>query len=89
MKNKTKIVIEAGILSMSLCTVIGTGVVNFGQLLAENNTQVAVASPQSFNVGDKIIIGGLEFIMINPQQSRLLSQTNFGYEVAYENIPSL
>ncbi|MCR0381700.1 hypothetical protein MKC91_03130 [[Clostridium] innocuum] len=88
MKNKTKIVIGAGILSMSLCTVIGTGVVNFGQLLAENNTQVAVASPQSFNVGDKIIIGGLEFIMINPQQSRLLSKSNFGYAVAYENIPS-
>lgn len=39
MKNKTKLVIGASILSMSLCTALATGIVNIGQLFAENEAQ--------------------------------------------------
>lgn len=84
MKNKTKIVIGAGILSMSLCTVIGTGVVNFGKLLAENQTQVAAAYKQSFKDGDRVIIGGYEFTLLDTKRGTWLSQANVDNETTYD-----
>ena len=75
MKNKTKIVIGASILSLSLCTALATGIANIGQLFAENETRSEVKKYVDLKPGDRVIFGGDEYTVLDPAKGTLLKKS--------------
>lgn len=74
MKNKHKIGIAAGVVSLSLVTAMGAGKLQFGNLFAE--TPVSSVPTVNFQAGDKIVLAGEEFVLLDPTSGQLLSLKN-------------
>lgn len=81
MKNKTKIVIGASILSLSLCTALATGIANIGQLFAENETQSEVKKYVDLKPGDQVIFGGDEYTVLDPAKGTIMKRQSIKNEL--------
>ena len=90
MKRKHKIVIATGVISLSMITAMATGLINTGNLFAEDPTTLSSTTLfNGFQKGDKIMVGGKEFVIIDPNSNKLLSMENAGEIVAWEGVDSV
>lgn len=81
MKNKTKIVIGASILSVSLCSALATGIVNIGQLFAENEKQNTIKSYAELHSGDQVIFAGDEYTVLDPVKGTIMKRQSIKSEL--------
>ena len=66
MKRKHKIGIAAGVISLSMVTAMATGLINTGNLFAEDPK--SIPSSVQFQPGDMVNIGGKQFTVLNDNQ---------------------
>lgn len=85
MKRKHKIEIGSALLSLSLVTAMTTGLINTGNLFAEDPE--TFSSNVSFQPGDMIMLGGQEFTVLD-SSGKLLSKENAGKIVKYAEVES-
>ena len=86
MKRKHKIVIATGVISLSMVTAMATGLINTGSLFAEDPTTLSATVFNGFQAGDKVILGGKEFVMLDPKNGNLLSMENAGEIVEWKDV---
>ena len=83
MKRKHKIVIAAGVISLSMITAMATGLINTGNLFAEDPTTLSSTVFSGFQKGDKVILGGKEFVILDPNSAKLLAMENASTDTLY------
>ncbi len=88
MKRKHKIVIATGVISLSMITAMATGMINTGKLFAEDPTTLSSTVFSGFQKGDKVVLGGKEFVVLDPSGSKLLSMENAADSVEYTDVNS-
>lgn len=86
MKRKHKIVIATGVISLSMITAMATGLINTGNLFAEDPTTLSTTVFNGFQAGDKVILGGKEFVVLNPKNNKFLSLENATDLSEYSNV---
>lgn len=86
MKRKHKIVIATGVISLSMVTAMATGLINTGNLFADNSTALSSTLFNGFQNGDKVILGGKEFVVLDPSNGKLLALENAGGSIEYKNV---
>ena len=84
MKRKHKIVIATGVISLSMITAMATGLINTGNLFAEDPTTLSTTVFNGFQAGDKVILGGKEFTALDTN-GKLLAKDNAGEKTKYSN----
>lgn len=85
MKRKHKIVIATGVISLSMVTAMATGLINTGNLFAEDPITLSASVFSGFQAGDKIVLGGKEFVVLSPATNKLLSNENITDLSEYAN----
>lgn len=86
MKRKHKIVIATGVISLSMITAMATGLINTGNLFAEDPITLSSTVFSGFQKGDKVVLGGKEFVVLDPTSGKLLSMENAGVMTEYSLI---
>ena len=87
MKRKHKIVIATGVISLSMITAMATGLINTGNLFAEDPTTLSSTVFSGLQNGDKIVLGGNRFVVLEANTGKLLSLDNSaGGKVKAEEI---
>lgn len=86
MKRKHKIGIATGVISLSMVTAMATGLINTGNLFAEDPTTLSSTVFSGFQKGDKVVLGGKEFVILDPIKGDLLSIDNVGNEINYSDV---
>ena len=87
MKRKHKIVIATSVISLSMITAMATGLINTGNLFADNPITLSSSVFSGFQAGDKIILGGNEFVVIDANSGTLLSLDNTaGGNIRYSDV---
>ncbi|RGC16529.1 hypothetical protein DXA38_07550 [[Clostridium] innocuum] len=85
MKRKHKIGIAAGVISLSMVTAMATGLINTGNLFAEDPK--SIPSSVQFQPGDMVNIGGKQFTVLNDNQ--LLAYDNAADNIYFDEVPDI
>ncbi len=85
MKRKHKIVIAAGAISLSVVTAMAAGLINTGNLFAEDPK--SISSSVQFQPGDMVNIGEKQFTVLNGDQ--LLAYDNAVEDIYFDEVPDI